>query len=77
MAGANAEYRRQCERVRQLSEQLRRHPQYEALRRGQVRLWKTPQYRDAHRRYTGRMQELQLQYGSGSAAEASVAGGAR
>lgn len=63
---ASPEYRSRCERVRQLGEALRRHPEYEALRRAQVRLWKTPQYREVHRRYTGRMQELQLQYGSGS-----------
>jgi hypothetical protein len=77
MMGASQDYRRQCDRVRQLGEALRRHPQYDVLRRAQVRLWKTPQYREAHRRYTGRMQELQQNYGSGPAGDAAVSGGAR
>jgi hypothetical protein len=74
LMSANPEYRRHCERVRQLSETLRKHPQYEMLHRAQVRLWKTPQYRDAHRRYMGRMQELQMQYGAGAAGDAAFAG---
>lgn len=77
MVNASPEYRTRCERVRQLGESLRRHPDYEVLRRAQVRLWKTPQYREVHRRYTGRMQGLQLQYGSGAAADGAVAGGSR
>jgi hypothetical protein len=74
LMNANPEYRKRCERVRQLGEILRKHPQYETLRRAQVRLWKTPQYRDAHRRYTGRMQELQMQYGPGAASDAAFTG---
>ena len=31
--------------------------------RGVVRLWKTPEYRSVHRRYSGRMQELNRAYG--------------
>lgn len=58
------EYRKKDERVRQLNGALRRHPQYENLRRAQTRLWKTPEYREIHRRYTGRMQELQRLYGT-------------
>lgn len=64
------EYRKQTERIRQMSVALRSHPQYEIFRRAQVRLWKTPQYREIHRKYTGKMQELQRLYGGG--AEASL-----
>jgi hypothetical protein len=74
---SSPDYRKQYDRVRQLGEALRRHPQYEILRRAQVRLWKTPQYRDAHRRYTGRMQELQQNYGSGATGDPAITGGSR
>jgi hypothetical protein len=57
------EYRKHTERIRQMTVALRSHPQYEILRRAQIRLWKTPQYREIHRKYMGRMQELQNQYG--------------
>jgi hypothetical protein len=77
MMGTNPEYRASCERMRRMSAALRSHRDYDSLRRAQIRLWKTPQYRDVHRRYTGRMQELQLQYGSGSAADSAVTGGSR
>lgn len=60
---STGEYRRLDERIRQLQSSLRNHPQYTILKRAQTRLWKTPQYRDAHRRYTGRIQDLQSQYG--------------
>lgn len=53
------EYRRVVAEITQLTDDLRRHPQYPSLQRAQMRLWKTPQYVEAHRRYTGRMQELQ------------------
>jgi beta-lactamase class D len=62
------EYRRQEEQVHQLAETLRRNPQYAILQRAQIRLWKTPQYRDLHRRYMGRMQDLQKSFGNGAAA---------
>ena len=62
------EYRRQEEQVHQLAETLRRNPQYAILQRAQIRLWKTPQYRDLHRRYMGRMQDLQKSFGNGPAA---------
>jgi hypothetical protein len=83
--GENAEmlaelpdYRKKCERIRQLTDVLRQHPQYEALRRAQIRLWKTPQYRDVHRRYMGRMQELQRLYGGGApGSDVAIAGGSR
>lgn len=57
------EYRKACERVRHLTGSLRRHKHYEILRRAQMRLWKTPQYHEVHRRYTGRMHELARAYG--------------
>jgi hypothetical protein len=77
LMGSSPEYRKVSDRVRQLGEALRRHPHYDVLRRAQIRLWKTPQYRDAHRRYTGRMQELQQNYGSGTAGESAITGGGR
>lgn len=57
------EYRKETDRIRQMTDALRSHPQYEMLRRAQIRLWKTPQYREIHRKYMGRMQELQRVYG--------------
>jgi hypothetical protein len=68
----SAEYRRLDERIRQLDTALTGHLQYSILKRAQARLWKTPQYRDAHRRYTGRLQELQAQYGSPALPSAST-----
>lgn len=64
MRSTSPEYRRQQDRIRQLNQTLQRHPQAEILRRAQMRLWKTPQYREIHRRYTGKMQELQNHYGT-------------
>jgi len=52
-------YRQIMAQIAQLTDSLRRHPQYAYLQHAQMRLWKTPQYVEAHRRYTGRMQELQ------------------
>jgi hypothetical protein len=60
---ASAAYRKQELVIRQLGEELRRHPEYEEFRHAQTRLWKTPEYRTLHRRYCGRMQELQNTYG--------------
>jgi hypothetical protein len=62
MLRTQPEYRKLSERVRQLTEELRLHSQFDMLRRSQVRLWKTPQYREIHRRYMGRMQDLQRLY---------------
>ena len=78
MLSSNPEYRKQCDRIRTLTEALRRHPDYEMLRRAQIRLWKTPQYREVHRRYMGRMQELQRLYGTAAGGgEVGIAGGSR
>jgi hypothetical protein len=63
MASKMPDYRTETERIRQMMDSLRSHPQYETLRRAQIRLWKTPQYREIHRKYMGRMQELQQLYG--------------
>jgi hypothetical protein len=60
---SNQEYRKQSDRLRALTDALRKHSQYGLLQHAQMRLWKTPQYREIHRRYTGRMQELQLTWG--------------
>ena len=77
MVTATPEYRKRCERISALTEALRRHPNYEMLRRAQIRLWKTPQYREIHRRYMGRMQELQRLYGTGAGGDVGIAGGSR
>ena len=58
------EYRRQSEQLKQMTDALRSHPQYGILRKAQLRLWKTPHYREIHRKYMGRMQELQQVYGT-------------
>jgi hypothetical protein len=71
------DYRKLCDRIKQLTESLRRHPHYPTFKRAQVRLWKTPHYREVHRRYMGRMQELQRLYGtgtSGGGGDVSIAG---
>lgn len=57
--GRAPQYRQILAEITQLADSLRRHPQYPYLQHAQMRLWKTPQYVEAHRRYTGRMQELQ------------------
>jgi hypothetical protein len=69
---AVAEYRKLGERIAHLRASLKAHPQYSLLRRAQTRLWKTPQYRNAHRRYTGRLQELQTLYGDTPTPSAST-----
>lgn len=69
----NPEYRKVCDSVRRLTDQLRRHPQFSILQKAQMRLWKTPQYRDIHRRYTGKMQDLQRMYGGAPAPSLSLA----
>jgi hypothetical protein len=61
-AGAPA-YRKQDEKVRGLTETLRQHAGYNDLQRAQMRLWKTPDYHSVHRRYSGRLQELNRIYG--------------
>jgi hypothetical protein len=66
------EYKKLEEKIQRLDASLTRHAQYSILKRAQSRLWKTPQYRNAHRRYTGRLQDLQAQYGSPSPASAST-----
>jgi hypothetical protein len=50
------------ERIRQLSHSLKRHPQQSLLARAKARLWKTPQYKEAYRRYCGRLQEVRQMY---------------
>jgi hypothetical protein len=65
------EYRHETERIRHMTDALHSHPQYDTLRRTLIRLWKAPQYREIHRKYMGRMQELQRLY-SGSDISAGV-----
>ncbi len=67
------EYRKLNESVRTLTDNLRKHPQFAILQRAQMRLWKTPQYREIHRRYTGKMQDLQRMYGGAPAPSLSFA----
>lgn len=71
----SSEYRKACERVRQLTASLRHHKHYEILRRAQMRLWKTPQYHEIHRRYVGRMHELARAYGSPTGSAYGTAAG--
>jgi hypothetical protein len=61
---ASAAYRRNEEIIRKLTEELRKHASYDEFRKAQTRLWKTPDYRFVHRRYSGRLQELNKVYGS-------------
>ncbi|HYO80081.1 MAG TPA: hypothetical protein VES20_01665 [Bryobacteraceae bacterium] len=68
------EYRKVTERIRNLSDALRLNSQFDRFRREQVRLWKTPQYREIHRRYMGRMQELQRVYSAGTVPPATTNG---
>lgn len=65
----NPVYRRHEEKIRRLTEDLRKHPEYENFHRAQTRLWKTPEYHNSHRRYSARLQDLNRVYG-GSAAGA-------
>jgi hypothetical protein len=55
---SDAAYGRLEEHIRGLSTALRTHPEYEEFQRAQTRLWKTPEYKEIHRRYSGRMQGL-------------------
>jgi hypothetical protein len=50
-------YRKARREGRRLTEDSRHH-EYEEFQRAQTRLWKTPEYRSVHRRYSGRLQEL-------------------
>jgi hypothetical protein len=59
----NAPYRQNEATIRKLTEDLRKHTTYEGFRVAQMRLWKTPDYRSVHRRYSGRLQELNQAYG--------------
>jgi hypothetical protein len=63
LENADQAYRRHERKIRRLSQALRDHADYDAFRQAQTRLWKTPEYREIHRKYSGRMQELQKTYG--------------
>lgn len=65
LAAQDVTYRRQDEHIRVLTGELRHHPEYNQLRLAQTRLWKTPEYKDLHRRYTSQIQNLQNLYGYG------------
>jgi hypothetical protein len=56
-------YRHNEETIRKLTGDLRKHATYNEFRKAQTRLWKTPDYRFVHRRYSGRLQELNKEYG--------------
>ena len=66
MAATNSTYRNQDEQIRRLTETLRKQASYPEFSRAQTRLWKTPAYHDIHRRYSGRLQELNRIYGGAS-----------
>jgi hypothetical protein len=63
MMASTPAYRQQEEKIRRLADELRKSPDYVEFRRAQMRLWKTPEYRSVHRRYSGRLQELNRAYG--------------
>jgi hypothetical protein len=60
----NQEYRDNEELIRKRTEQLRKRSDYEEFLAAQTRLWKTPDYRSVHRRYSSRLNELNKAYGS-------------
>jgi hypothetical protein len=64
LLAANPAYRHNEEIIRKLTGDLRNHPSYDPFRKAQTRLWKTPDYRFVHRRYSGRLQELNKVYSS-------------
>lgn len=63
LSGGNVEYRRQERYIHGLNDALRQHPDYHLFRQAQMHLWKTPEYRNGHRHYSDRMQNLQNLYG--------------
>ncbi|HYI94614.1 MAG TPA: hypothetical protein VEX68_13795 [Bryobacteraceae bacterium] len=65
LLSTNAQYRENEDRIQRLTATLRNNPHYDHFRTSQIRLWKTPEYRSAHRRYSGRLYELNRTY-SGS-----------
>jgi hypothetical protein len=68
LVSTNPAYRKQDEKVRRLTEDLRHHEEFEEFQRAQTRLWKTPEYRSVHRRYSGRLQELNRIHSANAAA---------
>jgi hypothetical protein len=65
MLAASPQYREFEEKIQRLAAMLRKDPHYDHFRSSQIRLWKTPEYRSVHRRYSGRLNELNRIY-SGS-----------
>ena len=65
LGATNSEFRRNEEIIRRLSQKLKQHPEYEEFRKAQAHVWRSPDYKEIHRRYTGRMQELQQTYSAG------------
>jgi hypothetical protein len=63
LLSADPAYKLQERRIRDLGQALREHPDYDGFRQAQTHLWKTPEYKEIHRRYSGRMQDLQTTYG--------------
>lgn len=57
-------YRRNNELIRRLTKRLREHPEHAEFRRAQSHLFRTPEYKEIHRKYMGRMQDLHQVYGS-------------
>ena len=62
MLAANPQYAEHEEKIRHLSAALRNDPHYTHFHSSQIRLWKTPEYRSVHRRYSGRLYELNRIY---------------
>lgn len=65
LAAVNPDFRKNEEEIKQLNKELKRHPDYERFRKAQAHLWRSPDYKEIHRFYTGQLQELQQMYSTG------------
>lgn len=77
LLGSDPAYRMLDGKVRRLTETLRQHPGHDEFRAAQTHLWKTPLYREQHRRYLQRMQHLQKLYSGESLITESLRPGDR
>jgi hypothetical protein len=66
LESSHAGYKRQEGKVRELADSLRKHAEYQAFRNAQMQLWKTPEYKAIHRKFSESMLELHRTYGAAS-----------
>jgi len=64
LEASDANYKRQERKVRELADSLRKRADYQTFRNAQMQLWKTPEYKAIHRKYSEAMLELHKTYGS-------------